>query len=151
MNWKIKSFDALTAVELYQILLLRADVFVVEQECAYLDPDGSDPQAIHIWAEDDEGHALAYCRVFPPGIKSPEVVIGRVVSASRVRRTGLGRECFRRSVAYGDTHWPSVDQFIHAQTYLVPFYNSFGYEVEGEPFLEDGLPHRYMRRQALRA
>lgn len=146
MNWNIKAFDDLTAAELYDIMVLRAEVFVVEQECAYQDPDGDDPKAIHLWAANEQGQTLAYCRIFPPNIKCPEVSIGRVVSSPSVRRTGLGRECFRRSVDYADSLWPQVDQFIHAQTYLVPFYSSFGYEVVGEPFLEDGLPHRYMKR-----
>jgi ElaA protein len=144
--WHWKPFDALTARELYAILALRGEVFVVEQRCAYLDPDGHDPAAWHLWTDDSAGRVLACARVFPPGVKYPEASIGRVVTAASVRGTGLGRALMAQALeklfhACGD-----VPVHLSAQAHLERFYASFGFERVGEPYDEDGIPHVGMTR-----
>lgn len=138
------SFSELSTTTLYGILALRAEVFVVEQDCPYQDLDGKDLQSTHVWYE-VEGHPVAYARLLPPGSAYAEAGIGRVVTAQRVRRTGLGKELMRVSIVRAQTQWPGEDLVIMAQSYLVKFYQEFGFELERDEFLEDGIPHRWMR------
>src|SRR5579884_622681 len=98
MRWEHRAFAALTVAELYAILKLRQEVFVVEQACAYLDADGLDGAATHLFAVDGDA-AVACARIFAPGVRRAEAVIGRVVTAPSVRRSGVGRELVRRAVA----------------------------------------------------
>ncbi|HAB35919.1 MAG TPA: GNAT family N-acetyltransferase [Cryomorphaceae bacterium] len=137
-------FDALSTTDLYQILNVRAEVFVVEQDCPYQDLDGKDQASLHIWMNDDVG-ITAYARLLPPGLSYPEAGIGRVVTASRIRKTGLGKELMRHAIAACQMQWPDYDVVIMAQSYLLAFYQSFGFVEERAEFLEDGIPHRWMR------
>ncbi|MDG1252915.1 MAG: GNAT family N-acetyltransferase [Schleiferiaceae bacterium] len=138
------SFSELNTSTLYGILALRAEVFVVEQDCPYQDLDGKDEQSIHLWYE-EEGCPVAYARLLPPGSAYAEAGIGRVVTAQRLRRTGLGKELMRAAIDRAQMQWPGEDLVIMAQSYLVNFYQGFGFEIEREEFLEDGIPHRWMR------
>jgi len=141
--WKECAFDELSVAELYAILTLRARVFVVEQKCLYLDTDGLDPGARHLWAERG-GEVVAYVRILPAGSKYAEVAISRVITAAEVRRTGIGRELMKRGLAAaGD-----VPIRIGAQLYLEAFYESFGFRRASEPYDEDGIPHIEMTRAA---
>lgn len=88
--WKVKKFDELTVPELYQIIKARVDIFVVEQDCPYPDLDGYDQKALHLWVEED-GVVLAYCRIFPKGIKYNETSLGRVLTTEQGRGKGLGK------------------------------------------------------------
>ncbi len=144
MEWQLKPFDALTPGELYSLLALRSDVFVVEQNCVYLDADGLDSVALHLW-HPGTPHALAVARLLPPGSIYPEASIGRVATAGSVRRTGLGRALFQRALDEVAQRWPGPVR-IMAQSYLTKFYADFGFLIQGEEFLEDGIPHFYMRK-----
>lgn len=141
MNWHAKAFDELSAHELYAILALRGRVFVVEQNCPYLDPDGVDPVSRHVWATD--GTAIsAYLRIVPAGVKFAEVSIGRVITAPEARGTGLGKELMRRGIAAAG----AGPIRIGAQAHLEKFYGELGFVRAGEPYDEDGIPHIEMVR-----
>ncbi|SEW23534.1 GNAT family N-acetyltransferase [Chitinophaga arvensicola] len=146
MIWKIKSFDALTTQELYAILRLRAEVFVVEQNCAYQDLDNSDQKALHLMGTDEEGRLLAYTRIFEPGIKFAEASIGRVVTSPLARGTGAGRALMEQSVAELQQHFGVIPIRIGAQQYLQRFYTSLGFEQTSDTYMEDGIPHIEMLR-----
>ncbi|HEY3808253.1 MAG TPA: GNAT family N-acetyltransferase [Kofleriaceae bacterium] len=142
MDWHDKSFDELTAFELYSIVALRERVFVVEQRCAYLDADGYDLRARHLWAADGEA-IVAYLRVIPAGEKFSEASIGRVVVDERARGTGVGRALMRRGIAMVDGPIR-----IGAQAHLQAFYIELGFETVSAPYDEDGIPHVDMLRRA---
>jgi ElaA protein len=154
VRWRQSAFDALSARELYALLQLRQRVFVVEQRCAYLDADGYDHLATHVWAEraDPPGDALprvlAVTRFFAPGIKYPEASLGRVVSAPEARRTGVGRAVVARALAGLEAQRGPVPVRISAQQYLERFYQEFGFRTVSEPYLEDDVPHIAMVRPA---
>jgi len=145
MEWRLRGFAELTTAELYGLLRLRQEVFVVEQNCAYLDADGLDAIASHLFAIDGEGVA-ACARLFAPGVREAAAVIGRVVSARRVRRSGAGRELMRRAIAAIEAAHGAVPIRIGAQKYLEQFYGSFGFARDGEDYLEDGILHLPMLR-----
>ena len=152
--WHLHQFDALTARQLYLILQLRQDVFVVEQSCAYPDLDGKDLSAWHLSAWQDQ-QPLAYARLLPPELpvanQPPELgaagcsSIGRVCTALAVRKTGLGRELMLRAQADVVSRWPDRPCQIGAQSYLRKFYESLGFVVNGSEYLEDNIPHFPMR------
>lgn len=137
------SFDALSPHELYAVLRLRAEVFVVEQECAYLDLDDLDQASSHLLAEDDEG-LVGYLR-WNDSDKGAR--IGRVVTALRTRGTGLGHELMRDALA----RIGSQAAWLHAQDHLRGYYGAHGFEPTGPVFDEDGIPHIKMVRPGDRA
>ncbi|MEV6969129.1 GNAT family N-acetyltransferase [Hamadaea sp. NPDC051192] len=135
-------FAELTAATLYDLLKLRVDVFVVEQECPYPELDGRDPEpgTVHVWAADETGEILGYLRILDDGA---ELRIGRVVTSTKARGSGLGGRLMEQALAVvGDR--PSV---LDAQSHLTRFYERFGYAVAGPEFVEDGIPHTPMRRE----
>jgi ElaA protein len=142
MRWRDHAFTELTVAELYAIIALRERVFVVEQACVYLDADGLDPQCRHLWAEDG-GAIVAYARIVPPGERFSHVAIGRVIIAPEARGRGLARELMTR--ALGLTVG-TVE--LAAQAHLEPFYASLGFSRTGEVYVEDGIPHVDMLRNA---
>ncbi|HIC8755026.1 GNAT family N-acetyltransferase [Elizabethkingia anophelis] len=144
--WKVKAFEELTTTELYQILLLRAEVFVVEQNCPYQDVDNTDQKALHLWAEMG-GKAVAYCRMFDQGIKYPESSIGRVVTHPEYRSHKLGRALLNLTLETIKNRYANPDIRISAQNYLLKFYGSLGFEPVGESYLEDNIPHTEMLRK----
>jgi len=148
MAWKVKKFDTLTATEFYAMMRLRSEVFVVEQECVYLDADGYDDRCLHLWKE-VHGATVAYTRILPAGVYYKEASIGRVVVAKSERGSDLGKELMRRSeeVLYNTGCRGPVK--IMAQSYLLKWYGSQGYVAEGEEFLEDGIPHKTMVKRVL--
>lgn len=147
-TYRFRTWDELTRDELYALMALRQEVFVVEQRCPYLDADGYDPRASHLWATDPSGaYPIAYCRIFPPGVKYPEASIGRVASAGSVRRTGAGRALMTEALRRLDADaGAAVPVRISAQSYLQRFYEGFGFRVVSEPYLEDDIPHVEMLR-----
>ena len=143
--WKIKPFSKLSTEELYQILKIRQEVFIVEQTCYYLDADGYDQQAVHIWAE-KEGEILAYSRVFEPGIKYKEASIGRVLTNPNYRKNNLGKILIRFSINTIEARFRTQSIRISAQDYLLHFYSEFGFQDTGKKYLEDDIPHTEMVR-----
>lgn len=142
LTWHDASFDALTTADLHAILALRCAVFVVEQACPYLDVDGLDPVARHVWATDQDGRLVAYLRVLPPGAKFAEATIGRVAIAPAARGAGLGYELMRHGLAAIGPQ-PAA---LSAQAHLTQFYAALGFAAIGPAYDDDGIPHVDMRR-----
>lgn len=140
MRVSIKAYPSLTKEELYQILALRCEVFVVEQECPYLDPDGKDDKAIHVMGFEGEELA-AYTRLFTPGDYFEEAAIGRVVTSPAHRGKGFGKEIMNASIAYLEKDLEQSEIRLSAQTYLQRFYEELGFISEGDTYLEDDIPH----------
>jgi len=139
-----KSFDELTTLELYALLQLRSEVFVVEQNCAYQDVDGYDQSAMHLLMYlDDE--LCAYSRLIPPGIKYKSASLGRVVTQRSARGGGHGKALMESAKAHCERLWPQMGLTISAQAYLEKFYQSLGFKTESEPYMEDDIPHIQMR------
>jgi ElaA protein len=141
LSWHDKAFAELTVDELYAITALRERVFVVEQNCAYLDADGIDPKCRHLWAE-EAGVLRAYARIVPAGVKYKEQAIGRVITAPEARGTGLGKELMQRAIAA----CASGPIRLGAQAHLERFYRELGFVPASEPYDEDGIPHVQMLR-----
>jgi ElaA protein len=138
-------FSVLTASELYEILALRQEVFVVEQNCPYQDCDGKDLAAWHLMGRDASGKLMVYTRLLPEGISYPGYLsIGRVVSSPLVRGTGSGKELMRKSIDMLRHLFGNQPIKIGAQTYLLAFYEGFGFRSTREEYLEDGIPHTKM-------
>ncbi|GEL78611.1 GNAT family N-acetyltransferase [Tenuibacillus multivorans] len=140
MNWENKSFYELSNDELYDILKLRVDVFVVEQNCPYPEIDDFDREARHFFYQKD-GQILAYCRMIPPGVKFKEASIGRVITHPSERRTGIGSLMLQEAMDFIDENWENCDVKIEAQAHLQAFYSQCGFETISDEFLEDGIPH----------
>lgn len=147
MQWTLKKFNELTLEELYEILKLRSEVFVIEQNCIYHDPDGKDLLAWHLMGMKDNT-LVAYTRILAPGISYPEPAIGRVVTAASVRKEGLGRELMQRSIEACENIFGKTSISLGAQVYLKKFYESLGFVTAGEEYIEDGIPHVTMTRKA---
>jgi|SRR5690606_7067327 len=143
LTWHYKNFDELTTLELYKIMQLRAEVFVVEQDCPYNDLDNKDLKSSHLWCESDR-QILAYCRVVPPGISYEEPSVGRVVSHSEFRHLKLGHQLMRHSLEIIENHFETKSVRISAQSYLKNFYEQHGFQQVSEEYLEDGIPHLEM-------
>ena len=146
VTWKIKNFEDLSIKELYEILKVRQEVFIVEQTCYYLDADGYDDKALHVWAETN-GEIAAYCRIFSQGIKYPETSIGRVLTNTKYRNLKLGKTLINIALQAIETHFETSECRISAQDYLLEFYKSFGFEDTGKKYLEDDIPHTEMVRK----
>ncbi|MAD97636.1 MAG: GNAT family N-acetyltransferase [Flavobacteriaceae bacterium] len=140
MNFLVKTFDQLTTSELYDLLQLRSEVFVVEQDCVYQDIDGKDQKALHVLGYKDD-QLVAYTRVFGPGYYFENASIGRVVVKESDRKYGYGYELMKASINAVDYHFKVTEITISAQTYLKKFYNNLGFQQVGEGYLEDGIPH----------
>ena len=149
MIWRTLKFDQLTRDELYEILKLRVDVFVVEQNCPYPELDEKDrhPQAMHMLAQDRDGHLVAYCRVLPPGLSYPQASIGRVVVASSHRGQGLAEPLMQQALKKALANWPQAGIQIGAQEHLQKFYQRLGFINHSKVYLEDGIPHIDMMYQ----
>ena len=146
VTWNIKNFEDLSTKELYKILKVRQEVFIVEQTCYYLDADGYDDKALHIWAETN-GEIEAYCRILSQGIKYPETSIGRVLTNTKYRNLKLGKTLINIALQAIETHFETSECRISAQDYLLEFYKSFGFEDTGKKYLEDDIPHTEMVRK----
>ena len=142
-DWSIQTFAELDTDTLYDILSLRQAIFVVEQNCPYQDLDGQDRPAFHMTCREGDT-LLAYQRCLPPGVSYPESSIGRIVVAAAARGRQLGRELVQRGIDFNREQWPAADIRIGAQAHLAAFYGSLGFEVQGEEYIEDGIPHVHM-------
>ncbi len=138
-------FNELSVYELYEIMALRQQVFIIEQNCPYLDADSKDLKAMHLMGRDTEGALVAYTRLLPTGVSYPDYAsIGRVVSSHKVRGKGIGKELMQESIKWMHTFFPNEPVKIGAQTYLLAFYTSLGFVSTGEDYLEDNIPHTVM-------
>jgi ElaA protein len=148
LRWTGSRFEALGVDALYDALVLRCRVFVIEQRCIYLDPDDLDRHAWHLLGRGADGALAAYLRVVDPGLKYDEPSIGRVVTAPEARGRGLGAPLMREGIARCEQAWPSRPIRISAQAHLQRFYGSLGFEPVGEQYLEDDIPHIEMLRRS---
>ena len=148
LSWTIKPFDKLTLTELYTLLRLRVEVFVVEQNCPFQDIDGLDDRAYHLLGYTAAGELAAYARLFDAGISYEQVAIGRVAVGLAHRRLGLGQELMQQAVAQCEVLFGGQAIKLGAQLYLKRFYEGFGFVQCGEGYLEDGIPHIPMLRAA---
>lgn len=146
LDIQIKTFHELTPLELYQILKLRCEVFIVEQNCPYLDEDDKDIQAMHIMGF-YKGKLAAYTRILPPGLSYNEASIGRVVTHTDYRKFGFGKHIMLISIQMIQQHFQTEQIVISAQQYLEKFYQNLGFRTESDMYLEDDIPHIQMRYQ----
>ena len=140
MEIQIKSFEELTNAELYGILRLRGEVFVVEQQCAYQDVDNLDQRAIHLMLIYGS-ELLGYARIFKPGELSESAASGRVVVSPKHRSKAHGKKLMEASMAWIRDGFQNAGIEISAQAHLISFYSSLGFNEAGEKYLEDGIPH----------
>ena len=141
ISWSRKSFDELNKNELYDLLKLRSEVFVVEQNCVYQDIDNKDKKGSHFFAHDGSD-LIAYLRVMELGVFYPNhISIGRVVVKQTHRNKKLGNEILVKAIDFCRKKFPKTPIKISAQTHLKAFYNQLGFEFKGEAYLEDGIPH----------
>lgn len=136
----VKAFDELNLQELYQVLQLRSQVFVVEQDCVYQDIDGKDQKALHVLGF-RKSELVAYTRCFPPGFYFGEAAIGRVVVKKNARGNAYGHDILQASVQAIKKNFNTTTIKLSAQKYLINFYESHGFRQIGEGYLEDGIPH----------
>ncbi len=145
MEIEVKNFDTLSKKELYEILQLRSEVFVVEQDCVYQDIDGKDERALHILGWEDD-ILVAYSRCFQAGDYFDEAAIGRILVRENYRKLGYGHRITQASIDAIKTYFEADTIKISAQIYLVIFYESHGFKTTGDRYLEDGIPHIVMVR-----
>ena len=144
IKWHIDYFDELDIHKLYNLLYLRADIFVVEQECPYLDPDNKDQRALHLQGYLGE-RLVAYCRLFKPGDYFTEASIGRVVVAADFRKSGYGHQLMDKAIELQASLLNETRITISGQLYLKKFYESHGFVQTSDAYLEDNIPHIQMK------
>ncbi|WP_053955046.1 GNAT family N-acetyltransferase [Inediibacterium massiliense] len=140
MNWKIKKFKELNVEEIYKILALRNEVFIVEQECAYLDCDNKDLNSYHLFSEEN-GEVVAYLRILEKGVSYDEISIGRVAAKKNYRGKGISRGMMLKAIEFVENNLNEDTIKIQAQAYLLNFYSSLGFKAVSEEYLEDNIPH----------
>ena len=145
MEFFVKKFNDLSIDELYAILQLRSEIFVVEQNCVYQDIDFKDQEALHVIGIKNNV-MVAYTRIFPPGIYFKEASIGRVLVKKSERKHGYGYDLMKASIDAIDAFYKVTEITISAQEYLTSFYQNLGFNQVGEGYLEDGIPHIEMLR-----
>jgi ElaA protein len=148
LTWVDLAVADLDVATLYDVLVLRSAVFVVEQDCVYQDPDGLDLRAGTRHLIGRQGGIAAYARVLAPDAEHPTPRIGRVIVSGRTRGQQLGRRLMERALASCEEHWPGEPVELGAQAHLAGFYGSLGFAAVGEPYDEDGILHVWMRREA---
>ena len=144
IDWQLLTFDQLSTNELYKVLELRQNVFVVEQNCAYLDCDDKDQHSHHLLGRiknSSSTELVAYLRILKPKSPTEAPHIGRVVCNKTFRRNGLGKELIQCGITHCLTLFPCKPIKISAQQYLVNFYTNLGFQISGAPYDEDGIPH----------
>lgn len=148
INWSLKKFDELTAAELYAVLQLRNEVFVVEQNCVFQDADDKDQGSFHLLGKQGE-KLVAYTRLVPPGYIYSQPSIGRVVTSPSVRGQGAGKLLMDESIRFSLKLFGPLPIKIGAQLYLKKFYESFGFKQVSDEYIEDGIPHIFMLKDEL--
>ena len=143
IEWRFKSFESLTKTELHEMMILRQQVFVVEQDCPYQDADEKDKDSHHLIGYIN-GVLVAYLRLVKPGISYVEMSFGRIVTAKSHRGTGLGVALMKEGIKQSITLYGTSKNRISAQSHLLPFYQKFGFKSTGKEYLEDDIPHTEM-------
>jgi ElaA protein len=145
-----KTFDKLSSHELYSILQLRSQVFVVEQNCVYLDADGKDSGCLHVlgYENEEQSQLAAYARLVPAGFFYDDPAIGRVVTAPAHRKAGYGRQLMNYCISETQHHFHAEVIIVSAQQYLEAFYSSLGFQTISDMYLEDDIPHIKMKYTA---
>ncbi|RDV25428.1 GNAT family N-acetyltransferase [Alteromonas aestuariivivens] len=142
ISWQLLQFSELSTEQLYTIMQLRVNVFVVEQNCPYPELDDKDSKTgVYHLLGYQNNELVAYARLLAPGISYPSVSIGRVATRQSSRGTGLGHELIRQALHHCDSIWPGQSIEIGAQAYLEDFYAQYGFVRRSENYLEDGIPH----------
>lgn len=142
--WKLKKFNELTLDEFHDILKLRIDIFVVEQNCPYSELDNKDKFAFHFFGIDTNNKIIAYTRIFKPGDYYKEAALGRVIVSQDYRNQKLGYKLIEKTIKEMQQLFGNTPIKIGAQTYLKKFYESFGFQQINDEYTEDGIPHIYM-------
>ena len=145
LDISVKTFNQLTLDELYFLLQLRSEVFVVEQDCVYQDVDGKDQNALHVIGKIDNT-IIAYTRIFKPGDYFKEASIGRVVVSKKFRHQKYGYQLMISSIEAVEVSFNTTEIKLSAQKHLEKFYNNLGFNTIGESYLEDGIPHIAMMK-----
>ena len=144
MNTILSGFSHLKPNQVYDLLRLRQQVFIVEQDCIYKDIDGIDPDCFHLLVYDNEILA-AYLRILEPGLKFKEASLGRIIVAKDYRGTGLGQELIKSGISFVKSEFDNHSIRIEAQTHLKKYYHSFGFVEEGNTYKVDGINHIQMK------
>jgi ElaA protein len=144
ITWRWQHFEAFPSAQWHDVLRLRNEVFIIEQNCPYLDPDAKDPKCFHLTGTVG-GRSVATLRAVPPCVSYAESSIGRVVVDPAYRAQGLGWELMRRGIAFNEAFWGTAIR-ISAQAYLEHFYQTLGFVTASVPYDEDGIPHIEMVR-----
>jgi ElaA protein len=149
-QWEVTTFQHLTVQQLYDVLQLRVDVFVVEQHCAYRELDEYDrhPETKHLSGRNEGGELIAYSRILPPGLCHPEVNLGRFVVKADFRKQGIGHQLLQTALQEIAGWWPETPIKMSAQTYLHRFYAQYGFIQVSDGYLEDGIPHVDMVKES---
>ena len=153
IQWEVKTFQQLTVDQLFDVLQLRVDVFVVEQQCSYSELDTLDRhgETRHLTGYDGNRQLIAYTRILGPGQRYPEVGIGRFVVKAEFRKQGIGHQLIQKALQEISTRWPQTPVKIAAQGYLHRFYAQYGFTEVSDGYLEDGIPHVEMVRTSFKA
>ena len=148
--WEIKTFQQLSSNQLFEVLQLRVDVFVVEQQCAYPELDAYDrhSEVRHLSGRNEVGQLIAYARLLPPGLRYPEANIGRFVVREDSRKLGIGHQLLKKTLQELSCFGPQTSIKISAQEYLQKFYAQYGFVRASEVYLEDGIPHVAMLKES---
>ena len=141
LKWTCKKMNELSAAELYSLLKLRSEIFVVEQNCVYLDPDGKDENALHLCGRLPDGTPVAYARLLAPGVSYDEASIGRVAIQIAYRKYGFGKKLMLEAIEKTCQGFHTNHIRISAQQYLLRFYSELGFSIMGDAYMEDGIPH----------
>ena len=147
INWRIKRFDELNSMELYKILQLRINIFMLEQNCLYPECDDKDFHAKHLFGM-DENEIIAYARLLPPGVSYPDASIGRVIITTKYRGQKMGYQLMNKAIEGIHSEFTPIDIRISAQAHLQKFYENLGFNCVSEPYLEDDIPHIEMLLKA---
>lgn len=140
MQTVLRTFEELSNHELYGILKLRSEIFVVEQDCVYNDLDDFDQEAFHLFVKEND-QITGYVRLLKPGTRFPNASIGRVVTKMEYRNRGISTQLMKEAIHFLQTEWEAKTIQISAQSYLRKFYENLGFKVVTEEYLEDGIPH----------
>lgn len=141
LDWQIKYYSDLTINEFHDIVALRLEAFVVEQNCAYLDLDGKDKKCYHVICRDGKGDIVATARILPPGLAYKESAIGRVVINEDLRGKGVGNELMQKALDFSQLEFGASPVKISAQKHLENYYGKHDFKSTGNEYLEDGIPH----------
>lgn len=141
LDWQIKHYSDLNINEFHDLIALRLEAFVVEQNCAYLDLDGKDKKSYHLICRNGKGDIVATARILPPGIAYKDAAIGRVVIKDEIRGHGIGHDLMERCIKFASTEFGNCPILISAQKHLEKYYEKHGFLSTGKEYLEDGIPH----------